>query len=161
MAQRLHSVCISRFNFTKENIMLRGTILTLAAASLIGCSSSMNLDPTGDKQEATQMAAFAATAKHPTTAPANDWQVASMISGNTLKIINYSNNIVTDPVVWINGLYVSKVGTIAANATVTVPFAHFYDANGDVLNTDKTPVKDVVIENGSATHMLLGPSVEQ
>ena len=141
--------------------MLRGTLLTLAAASLIGCSSSLNLDPTGDKQEATQMAAFAATARHPTTAPSSDWQVASMISGNTLKIINYTNNTVTDAVAWINGVYVAKIGTIAPNATVTTPFAHFYDVTGDVLNTDKTPVKDVVIESGNGVHTLLGPSVEQ
>ena len=122
----------------------------------------MNLDPMmGDKQQATQMAAFAATAKHPTTAPASDWQVASMISGNTLKIINYTNNNIDDAVVWINGLYVTKVGTIPANTTITTAFAKFYDVNGDVLNTDKTPVKDVVVESGSGVHTLLGPTVEQ
>jgi hypothetical protein len=150
------------FNIFKENVMLRGTLLTLAAASLVGCSSSMNLDPmAGDKEQATQMAAYAASAKHPTTAPASDWQVASIISGNTLKIINYTNNTITDAVVWVNGLYVTKVGTIPANATVTTAFAKFYDANGDVLNTDKTPVKDVVVESGSGVHTLLGPSIEQ
>jgi len=141
--------------------MLRESLLTLAAVSLIGCSSSMSLDPTGDKQDATQMAAFAASVKHPTTAPASDWQVASMISGNTLKIINYTNNNITDGVVWINGLYVTKVGTVPANTTITVPFAHFYNVTGDVLNTDKTPVRDVVVESGSGMHTLLGPSVEQ
>lgn len=143
--------------------MIRETLLTLAAASLIGgCSSSMALTPDiGNSGDATQMAAFAATAKHPTTAPASDWQVASMISGNTLKIINYTNNNVDNAVVWVNGLYVTKVGTIPANGTIVVPFAHFYDVNGDVLNTDRTPVKDVVVESGSGVHTLLGPTVEQ
>jgi hypothetical protein len=122
----------------------------------------MNLDPLGgDKEQATQMAAFAATAKLPTTHPSNDWQVASMISGNQLKIINYTNKNIDDAVVWVNGLYVTKVGTIPANATVTTAFAKFYDVNGDVLNTDKTPVRDVVIESGKGVHELLGPSVEQ
>jgi hypothetical protein len=139
--------------------MLRETLLTLAAATLIGCGSTMSLNP--DAGDATQLAAFAATAKHPTTAPATDWQVASMISGNSLKIINYTNNNIDNAVVWINGLYVTKVGTIPANATVVTPFAHFYDVNGDVLNTDKTPVKDVSVESGNGMHELLGPSVEQ
>jgi hypothetical protein len=144
--------------------MLRGTLLTLAAASLIGgCSSSMALNPDigGGQAEATQMAAFAANAHHPTTAPASDWQVASMINGNTLKIINYTNNNIEDAVVWINGLYVTKVGILPANGTVVTPFARFYDVNGNVLNTDKTPVKDVVVESGSGVHTLLGPTVEQ
>jgi hypothetical protein len=122
----------------------------------------MNLSPEmGSGGDATQLAAFAAQAKHPTTAPAADWQVASMISGNTLKIINYTNNNIADAVVWVNGLYVTKVGTVPANATVTVPFAHFYDVNGDVLNTDKIPVRDVVVESNGGVHTLLGPSVEQ
>jgi hypothetical protein len=144
--------------------MLRGTLLTLAAASLIGCSASGNLDPgnvLGGNSDATQMAAFAATAKHPTTAPANDWQVASMINGNQLKIVNYTNTNIADAVVWINGLYVTRVGTIPANATIATPFAKFYDVNGNVLNTDKTPVRDVVVESGGGVHQLLGPSVEQ
>jgi hypothetical protein len=122
---------------------------------------SLNPDIGGQSQEATQLAAYAATAKLPTTRPANDWQVASMISGNTVKIINYTDKNVDDAVVWINGLYVTKVGTIPANATITTPFAKFYDVNGNVLNTDKIPVRDVVIESGSGVHELLGPSVEQ
>ncbi len=142
--------------------MFRGALLTLAAASLVGCSSSMALDPNiGGSSDATQLAAYAATAKLPTTQPANDWQVASMISGNTLKIINYTDKNIDDAVVWINGLYVTKVGTIPANATITTLFAKFYDVNGDVLNTDKTPVRSVVVESGSGVHQLLGPSVEQ
>jgi hypothetical protein len=143
--------------------MFRGALLTLAAASLVGCSSSMALNPDlgGGQAQATQMAAFAATAKLPTTQPANDWQVASMISGNTLKIINYTDKNIDDAVVWVNGLYVTKVGTIPANATITTLFAKFYDVNGDVLNTDKTPVRSVVVESGAGVHQLLGPSVEQ
>ena len=141
--------------------MLRGTLISLAAVTMVGCSSSMNFNPTSDSGDATQLAAFAAQAKHPTTAPANDWQVASMINGNMLKIINYTNKNVDDAVVWINGLYVTKVGTVPANATIAVPFAHFYDTNGDVLNTDKTPVRDVVVESDGGVHELLGPSVEQ
>jgi hypothetical protein len=121
----------------------------------------MSLNPMTDNGDATQMAAFAAQAKHPTTQPQADWQVASMISGNTLKVINYTDKNITDATVWINGLYVTKVGTVPANATVAVPFAHFYDVNGNVLNTDKIPVRDVVIESGNGVHSLLGPSVEQ
>lgn len=141
--------------------MLRATIITLAAASLVGCSSSMSLNPMGGSQDATQLAAFAAQAKHPTTAPSSDWQVASMIHGSNLNIVNYTNKNIEDAVVWINGLYVTKVGTIPASGTVAVPFAHFYDVNGNVLNTDNTPVRDVVVESNGGVHTLLGPSVEQ
>jgi hypothetical protein len=142
--------------------MLKGALLTLAAASLVGCSSSMSLNPDmGGNADATQLAAYAATAKLPTTKPANDWQVASMISGNQLKIVNYTDKNIENAVVWINGLYVTKVGTIPASATITTPFAKFYDVNGDVLNTDKTPVRNVVVESGDQVHQLLGPSVEQ
>jgi hypothetical protein len=142
--------------------MIRTSLLTLAAATMIGgCSSSMNLTPAMGNGDATQLAAYAASAKHPTTAPSDDWKVASMISGNTLKIINYTDQNITDADAWINGLYVTKVGNIPANATVIIPFAHFYNVNGDVLNTDKTPVRDVVVQSGSGVHTLLGPSVEQ
>ena len=146
--------------FYKGDAMIRQLVLGVAAATMVGCNSNGAFD-VGSKEEAAKYTAFAAASKVPTTAPATDWQVAALMSGNTLKLYNFTNNTITDSSVWINGQYVSKVDTIPAMSAVTVDFSHFYNSSGLELNTDKTPVSRVVVESGSGVHQLLGPMIQQ
>ena len=144
--------------------MIRQSIFILAVATLAGCSTNTTFDPMlgGDKQEAAQLAAYAATAKFPTTAPTNsDLKVAAFTHGGEVKLVNFSATAIADAAVWVNGIYVHKIASIPANGTVSIPAGQFYDSGGRVLNTDKTPVTRVQVEAGSGVWNTLGPAVEQ
>ncbi len=149
--------------------MIRKTLYALAIATastaMVGCSTNASFDPTnlgGDKQVTAQSIAYAATAKYPTTAPANsDLKVASFTHRGEIKIVNFSHEPINDAIVWVNGLYVAKVGSLPASGTVTIDSGKFYDSTGRVLNTDTTPVNRVQVEAGSGVWNTLGPAVEQ
>jgi len=140
--------------------MFRQIALGLAAATMVGCSSSGSFD-IGSKEDVARYATFAAAAKAPTTAPATDVQIAALISGPQLHIYNFTNRMIENASVWINGEYVTQVPIIPSMAEQSVDFSHFYNSAGLVLNTDKTPVKTVTVESGNGVHALLGPLIQQ
>ena len=140
--------------------MLRKLMLAAAAVTMVGCSSNGAFD-VGSKEEAAQSAAYASTAKVPTTAPAKSADMAAIVDGGTLKIYNFTDKTVSDAVVWINGLYVAKVGDVGPMMVKKVDFSKFYSASGTVLNTDNNPPKSVVVESGMGVHTLLGPMMQQ
>ena len=134
--------------------MIRHTVTVLALASLVGCSSSGGFKPFAsgpDREEAAQLAAYAATAHYPADAkPSNDLRAAALIDakGDEIKVANLSDQPMRDVNVWINGTFVHKVSVIPAHGSTNVDRKEFYDASGKSMAQLNAMVHRVEIQSG-------------
>jgi hypothetical protein len=134
--------------------MIRQTFTVLALASIVGCSSGSGLKPFAsgpDREEAAQLAAYAATARYPADAkPSSDLRAAALIDpkGDEIRIANLSDQPLRDVNVWINGTFVHKVSVIPAHGTVTVDRKEFYDPSGKSMAQLNAMVHRVEIQSG-------------
>src|SRR5689334_12377619 len=106
--------------------MIRQSLTVLALASIVGCSSGSGFKPfaTGpNREEAAQLAAYAATAHYPADAkPSTDLRAAALIDpkGDDVRVANLSDQPLRDVNVWMNGTFVHRVSVIPAHGSVTL-----------------------------------------
>jgi len=142
--------------------MFRAFAIAVAALALAGCSTSAELDnPFKGDDGKTQMAAFAAQSQYPNK-QAEDSQLTALINrkDGQIKIINPTNQAMTDAKVWANGSFVARVDSIPARGQLTLSRERFYDKNGISLARSNNPITRVQVESGDRFLNLQGPAME-
>jgi hypothetical protein len=145
--------------------MFRAFAIALAAFIVVGCSTSAEVDNPfgggGDEQK-TQMAAFAAQSQHPNR-QAEESQLSALIDrkDGRIKLINPTNQSITDAKVWTNGTFVTRVESIPARGQLTLSRENFYNKDGISLSKSSTPINRVQIETGDRFLNVLGPAYDQ
>jgi hypothetical protein len=143
--------------------MFRSLAIALAAFLLAGCSTSAEVDnPFGGGGDGkTQMAAFAAQSQYPNR-QAEESQISAVVDRKEgrIKIINPTNQALTDAKVWANGAFVTRVDSIPARGSMTLTRENFYNKDGIALSKSNTPINRIQIETGDRFVNLLGPAYE-
>lgn len=140
-------------------------ILPLAAATmLVGCESSMSIQPTASssRQETAQLAAYAANANYPQNARASynqDWRVGATVQKNDIRLMNYSDHAIDNVNVWVNGTWVRHLDNLPPKGSVTLSTSDFYNQNGRVLSESNFPLETarIEIQNGNNLYSVMGP----
>jgi hypothetical protein len=146
--------------------MLRNLVTLLAVGALAGCQAGASFDPNfsrGNDVNTERLAAYAAQAEYPREAQASDeLRAAALIDRDrgTIRILNFGDRPLNDAVVWVNGAFVHRVGSIPPTGSVTIPRASFYDARGNSLAKQQTSANRVQIQWGNELYNLLGPVYE-
>ncbi|HEV8606069.1 MAG TPA: hypothetical protein VGQ99_11915 [Tepidisphaeraceae bacterium] len=145
--------------------MFRAVAIALAGLILAGCSTSAEVKNPfkGNDTERTQLAAFAAQSQYPTKQPSDDLAVAALIKGKDgeIKILNTTQQAITDAKVWVNGAYVTHVDTIPARGTVTIQRENLFNRDGISLAKSNTGVTRIQLETGDKLYNVHGPAMEQ
>ena len=143
--------------------MFSGKLLTTTAllaamgGGLVGCSGSGPFSMGPSKEEQTMMAAMAARADYPTTAPTDDRAVGAVLSDKSIQLLNFSDQMVPVSKVWINGIYVAQLNGIAGRGSTTIPKSSFYDRGGNMLAKGETRITKVQVETSDGFFTAKGP----
>jgi hypothetical protein len=150
--------------------MFRQLLIGAAFMAIAGCEASTKIDPgmggssrsnmTQQQQETAQLAAHAATAKYPANVNATRSDIAVLQRGETMRLINFSDQAIRNANVWINGAYVHPVDNIPPHGSVTVRRAEFYDNTGQSMGTINAATNSVTIQSGDTVYSTLGPVQE-
>lgn len=147
--------------------MLRRSLALLAVAGLTGCAASV--EPVGfgnrDRTGQAQMAAYAASEQnqYPRNLDAStDRALAAVVNHdrNTIRIYNYSGEVLTDAKLWVNQAFIHRLDSIPANSSVTISFSGLYDNTGKTFAAAKAPITSVEIQAGDNLYTVLGPAYE-
>ena len=145
--------------------MLRAAAIALAGFILVGCSTSASVENPfkGDDTEKTQLAAFAAQSQYPNKQASDDLRATALINrkDGTIKIINSTNQALTDARLWVNGAFVTHVDTIPARGMLTIKRENLYDSHGISLAKSNAGITKVQLEAGDKFYNLEGPVFEQ
>jgi len=145
--------------------MFRATAIALAAFILAGCSSSASVKNPfkSDDSHRTQLAAFAAQAQYPNKQASDDLAVAALIKGKDgdIKILNTTQQAITDAKVWVNGSFVTHVDTIPAKGTVMIKREDLFNRDGISLAKSNTAINRIQLESGDKLYNVHGPAFEQ
>ncbi|HEV8379565.1 MAG TPA: hypothetical protein VGP99_11995 [Tepidisphaeraceae bacterium] len=145
--------------------MFRAAAIALAGLVLVGCSTSARVDNPfkGDDSQKTQLAAFAAQSQYPNKQASDDLRAAALVDRKegTIKIINTTQQALTDAKLWVNGAYVTHVDTIPARGMVTIKRENLYDRNGISLAKANGSINKVQLEMADKFYNLEGPAFEQ
>ena len=129
--------------------MIRTSIVALALASIVGCSSSTTFQPlAGNDKEEAKMAAYAASNKYPDDMkPSGDLRVGAIVNNDgKIKIVNFTDQPVNDCRVWVNGIFVTHVDTIPAHGSVSVKDTELFDSSGHSLAGAKVLPNRIEVE---------------
>jgi len=143
--------------------MFRAVAIALAGLVLVGCSASVQNPFKGDDTQKTQLAAFAAQSQFPTKQPSDDLRVTALINkgDGTIKIINTTNQALTDAKLWVNGAFVTHVDTIPAKGPLTIKRENLYNRDGVSLSKASIGIQKVQLEMADKLYNLEGPAFEQ
>jgi hypothetical protein len=145
--------------------MLRATVIALAAFIVVGCSTSAEVKNPfkSDDTHKTQLAAFAAQSQYPTKQASDDLAVAALMKGKDgdIKLINTTQQAVTDAKVWVNGAFVTHLDTIPARGTVTIKREDLFNRDGISLAKSNTGITRIQLEMGDKLYNVHGPAYEQ
>ncbi len=145
--------------------MFRATAIALAAFILVGCSTSASVKNPfkSDDSHRTQLAAFAAQSQYPTKQASDDLAIAALIKGKDgdIKLLNTTQQAITDAKVWINGSFVTHVDTIPAKGTVMIKRDDLFNRDGISLSKASTAINRIQLESGDKLYNVHGPAYEQ
>ena len=145
--------------------MFRAVAIALAGVILAGCSTSTQVKNPfkSDDTQKTQLAAFAAQSQYPTKQPSDDLRATALINkgDGTIKIINTTNQALTDAKLWVNGAFVTHVDTVPAKALLTIKRENLYNRDGISLAKANIGIKNAQLEMGDKLYNLEGPAFEQ
>ena len=145
--------------------MLRATVIALAGLILVGCSTSaaMKNPFKSDDTHKTQLAAFAAQANYPNKQASDDLAIAALMKGKDgdIKLLNTTQQAVTDAKVWVNGSFVTHLDTIPAKGTVMIKREDLFNHDGISLAKSNTGINRIQIEMGDKLYNVHGPAYEQ
>ena len=92
--------------------------LCVVAGSVAGCAGRMDFNPVGQNTKTMsppQLAAWAARADYPTTAPTGeDLKMAAIVDKDdkTIKLYNFTGEPVRDSKLWVNRAFVARIDGI-------------------------------------------------
>ena len=145
--------------------MFRAAAIALGAFILVGCSTNASVQNPfkGDDTQKTQLAAFAAQSQYPNKQASDDLRATALIDRKegTIKIINSTQQSLTDVKLWVNGAYVTHVDTIPARGIVTIKRENLYNRDGISLAKANAGITKVQLEQGDRFYNLEGPAFEQ
>ena len=145
--------------------MFRAAAIALAGLVLVGCSTSAQVDNPfkGDDKEKTQLAAFAGQSQYPNKQASDDLKVTALVDRDdgTIKIINTTQQSLSDAKLWVNGAYVIHIDTIPARGTVAIKRENLYNRDGLSLAKANVGVTKVQLETADKFYNLEGPAIEQ
>ncbi|MDP9174715.1 MAG: hypothetical protein M3O30_12730 [Planctomycetota bacterium] len=130
-------------------------IATLASMSMLGACTTVQ-----DKEDSTKLSAYAASAHFPDNVKAeNSGSIGVLIepASKVLRIVNFSQNDITNAEVWVNHDYVARVETIPPMGSVRLDETTFYDHEGHALTANPVAVTTVQLHSGDHVWNLLGP----
>jgi hypothetical protein len=126
---------------------------------LIGCSSNEYNPPS----KPTQLAAYAASVKYPTTQPQELRQLAATVNSQNTAITlrNFGTRPVTDFNLWVNGAYVMHVDRLEPSGAATFKTENLFNAAGIPLSANAAaPIRQVQVETSDgALWNVQGPQV--
>src|SRR4051812_39001818 len=144
--------------------MLRAAAIALAGLVLVGCSTSASVDNpfNGGDKEKTQLAAFAGQSQYPNKQAADDLRVAAVVNRNegTIKVVNSTQQAITDAKLWVNGAYVIHIDTIPGRGVVAIKRENLYNKDGLSLAKANVGVTKVQLETADKFYNLEGPAFE-
>lgn len=129
----------------------RVAVVALASITLIGCASSNNeYNPSA---KPTQLAAYAASAKYPTTQAHELRQLTVTVDrqNNTITLRNFGVRPLQNFNLWVNGAYVLHVDRLDANGAKTISTGDLFNASGTPLSgmsTDSIRLVQVETSDG-------------
>ncbi len=141
---------------------------TLGLFLLTGCSSSPGRSTAGaasasfDEMTPTQIAAWSATSKYPTTTPLKMMDVTVIVnqSKNTIKVYNLSGTPLRNSKLWVNKTFVAKVDAVAPQTNLVINTERLYDGVGNVFSKQQREVTTVQLQTEDGLYDLLGPVAE-
>ena len=134
------------------------------AGGVAGCSTSADVHPfASNGDEKAQLAAFAAKSEYPNVQASDDLKASAIVSRdkNQIKVVNSTDQSLTNVKVWVHGAYVAPVTQIPAHGLVTLERKDFYDRNGQTLADVKTPPAKIQLQTQDRFFNLEGPAFEQ
>lgn len=144
--------------------------LMIAVAGLSGCAanggkggSSGSSTASFDEMTPTQIAAWSATSKYPTTAASSkrlDVFVVVNQSKNVIKAYNTGGEPIRNAKLWVNKTFVAKIDGIAPSAPVLIKTDRLYDSIGNVFAKQTLEVSAVQLEIDGVLHEVHGPVSE-
>jgi len=145
--------------------MFRAIAIALGAFILAGCSTSASVQNPfkSDDTQKTQLAAFAAQAQYPNKQPSDDLRVTALVDkkDGTIKIINTTQQALTDSKLWVNGAFVTHIDTIPAKGTLTIKRENLYNRDGIPLSKANVGINSAQLEMGGKLYNLEGPAFER
>jgi len=145
--------------------MFRAAAIALAGFILVGCSTSAEVKNPfkSDDTQKTQLAAFAAQSQYPNKQASDDLAVAALIKGKDgdIKLINTTQQAITDAKLWVNSAFVTHVDTIPAKGVVSIKRENLYNRDGIPLSKANIGISKVQLEMGDKLYNLEGPAFEQ
>ncbi|HEX2971712.1 MAG TPA: hypothetical protein VHP11_05235 [Tepidisphaeraceae bacterium] len=139
--------------------MLRYGIALLGLAALVGCESTMG--PTANKGvSSTVLAATAGQAQYPQNVQASsDVSLVALDkrSGNTITLINPTDQPMKDLKVWVNGSFVQPLDTLPAKSMVTLKRGDFYNSTGGTLSQTNATIDRIEVQSGDKLIHVQGP----
>ncbi len=144
--------------------MLRCSTLAviLTGAALVGCGGAGHdgsAKTTADALTPTELAAYAASHKIPTTPATDELRVAALISADrsTIRLYNFTSSPLAEIDVWVNGAWLQHVRGIGANNSVMVKTTDLYNAFGKNFASQSEPVTRVQLHIGGKFYNAMGP----
>jgi hypothetical protein len=140
--------------------------LGVFAGSLTGCAAQAEFNPVGQNTKtmtSPQLAAWAARADYPTTAPAGDeLKMAAIVdkADKTIKLYNFTGQPIRDSKLWVNRAFVTRIDGIPPRSKAEVKYDRLYDGLGNTFESHKQDVSMVQLEFDGKVHDTLGPATE-
>ena len=138
------------------------TTATLGMGLLAACHSDNDYTPSATS---TNLAAYAATAKFPTSAePKENAKLTATVAPNAeLTVRNFSSGVISNFNLWINQTYVLHVDHLDAGSFKTFDPSLFYNSAGNSLaGTTPDMIKKVQISTPNGELMnVQGPQMSQ
>ena len=145
--------------------MFRAAAIALTGFILVGCSTSTSVKNPfkSDDTQRTQLAAFAAQSQYPNKQASDDLAVAALIKGKDgdIKIINTTQQAITDAKLWVNGAFVTHIDTIPAKGTISVQRENLFNRDGISLAKASNGINRIQLEVGDKLNNVHGPAFEQ
>src|SRR5438552_2668754 len=123
--------------------------LILCGALAAGCSTSAELgNPFGGSEQNAQLAAYAASSHYPNQQPTGTMAIAALVDRdrNDVELINTTDKPISNAKVWVNGSYVTPLGTLPAHGVVKLSRNVFYDSTGRSLGKSNTLITRVDLQ---------------
>jgi hypothetical protein len=142
--------------------MIRHAMFGMMVFALAGCQH-LGLGPRAESPERARLVADISRIDYPAEAEAQEVPVAAILSddGQTLRIINFSDDALPEVYVWVNRAFVTRVASIPPQGTVTLATNRFFDRAGRSLAAQNVQITRVQIQLGEdELYNLLGPARE-
>ncbi len=140
--------------------------LGVFAGSLTGCAAQAEFNQVVQNTKtmrSPQLAAWAARAEYPTTAPAGEeLKMAAIVdkADKTVKLYNFTGQPIRDSKLWVNRAFVARIDGIPPRSKAEVKFDRLYDGLGNTFAAHKQDVSMVQVEFDGRVHDTLGPATE-